>query len=107
MPRSQEDWKELAWSKGCARKTPLDCRKGEGFVKVAAVKLPDLLEFSSNKNMSLKECKRACLKNCSDVRNGGSGCLMWFGDLIDIRDQSVKGSDQDLYMRLSASEISK
>ncbi|GMN64564.1 hypothetical protein TIFTF001_033623 [Ficus carica] len=111
-PRSQKEWIGLSWSKGCERKTPLDCGKGEGFVKVAAVKLPDLLEFSSNENMSLKKCKEACLKNCSCkayansyVTNGGSGCLMWFGDLIDIRDRHVQDSDQDLYIRLSASEI--
>ncbi|XP_024032520.1 G-type lectin S-receptor-like serine/threonine-protein kinase At4g27290, partial [Morus notabilis] len=110
--RSQEEWIALTWSKGCARKTPLDCRKEEGFVEVAGVKLPDLLEFWFNKNMGPKECKEACLKNCSckayansDVRNAGSGCLMWFGDLVDIREKHVKGSDQDLYIRLSASEI--
>ncbi|PON53020.1 Mitogen-activated protein kinase kinase kinase, partial [Parasponia andersonii] len=56
----------------------------EGFVKIFGVKLPDLLEFELNKSMSLEECKVECLKSCtaysnSDVRNGGSGCLMWFG----------------------------
>ncbi|XP_024022037.1 G-type lectin S-receptor-like serine/threonine-protein kinase At4g27290 [Morus notabilis] len=111
-PRSQEEWMVLMWSKGCVRKTPLDCREGEGFVKVAAVKLPDLIEFWFNKSMSLKDCKDACLKNCScqayansDVRNGGNGCLMWFSDLVDVREKHVKGSDDDLYIRLSSSEI--
>ncbi|GMN64563.1 hypothetical protein TIFTF001_033631 [Ficus carica] len=111
-PRSEEEWKGLMWSKGCVRKITLNCSQGEGFEKVAAVKLPDLLEFSSNKNMSLKECEEACLQNCSckayansDVQRGGSGCLMWFDDLIDIRDMAVKGSEQDLYIRLSESEI--
>ncbi|GMN26184.1 hypothetical protein TIFTF001_040815 [Ficus carica] len=111
-PRSEEEWRGLTWSKGCVRKTPLDCQKGEGFVKIVAVKLPDLIEFWFRKNMSLQECKEACLKNCSckayaksDVRKGGSGCLMWFGDLIDMRDMPVKGSEQDLYVRLSASNI--
>ncbi|XP_024019265.1 G-type lectin S-receptor-like serine/threonine-protein kinase At4g27290 [Morus notabilis] len=111
-PRSEEEWKGLTWSKGCVRRTPLDCQKGEGFVKVAAVKLPDLLDFSYNKNTSLKECKEACSKNCSciayansDVRNGGSGCLMWFGNLIDMRDIAAKGSEQDLYIRLSSSDM--
>ncbi|GMN64559.1 hypothetical protein TIFTF001_033632 [Ficus carica] len=111
-PRSQEEWRGLTWSKGCIRKTPLDCQKGEGFVKITAVKLPDLIEFWFDKNMSLQECKEACLKNCSckaygnsDVRKGGSGCLMWFGDLIDMRDIPVKGSEQDIYVRLSATDI--
>ncbi|GMN65510.1 hypothetical protein TIFTF001_034583 [Ficus carica] len=92
-PRSQEEWRVLTWSKKCVRKTPLACAKGEGCLKVAAVKLPDMFEVSSDKSMSLKECEEACLKNCSckayansDVTKGGSSCLMWFGDLIDIRD---------------------
>ena len=42
--------------------------------------------------MNLEECDKACLRNgnCttytnSDVRSGGSGCLIWLGDLVDIR----------------------
>ncbi|PON81473.1 S-locus glycoprotein [Trema orientale] len=63
--------------------------QGEGFVRIFGVKLPDLLEFELNKSMSLEECKVECFKNCSctaysnsDVRNGGSGCLMWFVEAI-------------------------
>ncbi|KAL5548107.1 hypothetical protein UlMin_003338 [Ulmus minor] len=111
-PISQAQWDDLNLSKGCRRKTPLDCRKGEGFVKLAGVKLPDLVDYSFNNSMSLDECKEACLKNCSckayansDVRDGGSGCLMWFNNLIDVTEFRVEGSDQDIYIRLSASEI--
>ncbi|KAL5548120.1 hypothetical protein UlMin_003351, partial [Ulmus minor] len=112
IPRYQDEWEALNWSNGCKRKRRLDCQKGEEFVKVARVKLPALLNFSLDKAMSLDECKEACLKNCSckayansDVRRGSSGCLMWFGDLIDVREFRVKGSDQDIYIRLSASEM--
>ncbi|KAL5548108.1 hypothetical protein UlMin_003339 [Ulmus minor] len=112
VPMSPEEWKELNMSNGCRRKTPLNCEKGDGFVKLDGVKLPDMLEFWLNKNMSLEECKELCLKNCSckayansDVRNGGSGCLMWFGNLIDV--QGVINSEQDMYIRLSSSEIKK
>jgi hypothetical protein len=59
--------------------------------------------------MNLKECEMVCLKNCScsayanlDISKGGSGCLLWFGDLIDIRNLSVNG--QDIYIRMAASE---
>ncbi|KAL5548128.1 hypothetical protein UlMin_003359 [Ulmus minor] len=111
-PASQEQWDVLNWSNGCRRKTALNCQKGEGFVKIEWVKLPDFLEFWLNKNMSLEECKEICLNNCSctayansDVRSGRSGCLMWFGDLIDIREFHVDGSDQDIYIRVSASEM--
>ncbi|KAK1578715.1 hypothetical protein Q3G72_032604 [Acer saccharum] len=38
----------------------------------------------------------------SDIRKGGSGCLLWFNDLIDIR--HIEGG-QDLYVRVAASEL--
>ncbi|KAJ1383776.1 putative serine/threonine-protein kinase [Sesbania bispinosa] len=38
-----------------------------------------------------------------DIRNGGSGCLLWFHDLIDMKQLHHGG--QDLYVRVSASEI--
>ncbi|GMN65513.1 hypothetical protein TIFTF001_034582 [Ficus carica] len=111
-PKSQQAWNEFNWSSGCKRKKPLDCEKGEGYVKVVGVKLPDMLDFWLDKNMSLKECEAACLKNCScvayansDVRRGGSGCLTWFGDIIDVKEIHVKGSEENIYVRLSASDI--
>lgn len=95
IPKSPEEWKQLIWSSGCMRRTPLDCQRKDGFIKLAWVKLPDLLEFWLNKSMSTKECEAECLKNCSctayansDIRGGGNGCLIWFGDLIDIRGYS-------------------
>ncbi|KAH7546538.1 hypothetical protein FEM48_Zijuj01G0211500 [Ziziphus jujuba var. spinosa] len=112
VPRSQNEWEVLNWSNGCTRKMPLDCRRGEGFIKLVGVKLPDLLEFWLNKSMSLHECKEMCLKNCSctayansDIRDGGSGCLMWFDDLIDVRELRVQFTKQDVYIRLSASAM--
>lgn len=62
--------------------------------------------------MDLNECKRACLRNCScsayspfDIRDGGRGCIIWFGDLIDIREYDESG--QDLFVRLTTSEIGR
>ncbi|XP_039170940.1 G-type lectin S-receptor-like serine/threonine-protein kinase SD1-1 isoform X1 [Eucalyptus grandis] len=72
--------------------------------------LPDLIDFWVNKNMSLEECKVECLENCSctayansDARGGGSGCLMWFSDLIDIRE--FEQDVQNIFIKLSASEL--
>ncbi|XP_022733558.1 S-locus-specific glycoprotein S13-like [Durio zibethinus] len=113
LPRLPHEWEVLNWTGGCARRTPLDCQKGEGFVKLENVKLPDLLEFKFNKNLNLKECRAECFKNCSctayansDISNGGSGCLMWFGNLIDIREYIQGQSKQDIYIRMPASELS-
>ncbi|CAK9184387.1 unnamed protein product [Ilex paraguariensis] len=113
-PKSPHRWQLLDWSSGCVRKTPLECKKGEGFIKVAGVKVPDLLEFQLNTSMSLAECKAQCLNNCSCTANansyisgGGSGCLIWFGDLTDIKKFIAEESEQDIYIRLPASELGK
>ncbi|KAI5571707.1 hypothetical protein POPTR_011G126251v4 [Populus trichocarpa] len=60
--------------------------------------------------MNLEECKYMCLKNCSctaysnlDIRDGGSGCLLWFGDLVVTRVFSQ--NEQDIYIRMAASEL--
>ncbi|KAF4373489.1 hypothetical protein F8388_025183 [Cannabis sativa] len=39
----------------------------------------------------------------TDFRGDGSGCTMWFGDLIDIK--QIPGGGQDVYMRMPASEL--
>lgn len=111
VPRLQNEWQLLIWTRGCVRRTPLDCQKGEWFVEVKNVKLPDPLEFSVNTSMTLKQCEAECLKNCScmaysnsDIRKGGSGCLIWFGDLIDIREFTGDAAT-DIYIRMSASEL--
>ncbi|XP_056172875.1 G-type lectin S-receptor-like serine/threonine-protein kinase At4g27290 isoform X2 [Syzygium oleosum] len=111
-PKSPEEWQMLYFSGGCMRKVPVNCSKGEGFFKLSRVKLPDLVDYSLNESMSLEECKVECLKNCSctafansDIRGGGSGCLMWFAELIDVSDFEDASYEQDLHIRLSASEL--
>ncbi|CAL8151376.1 unnamed protein product [Prunus armeniaca] len=39
----------------------------------------------------------------SDIRGGGTGCAIWFGDLIDVRQFTAAG--QDLYIQMPASEL--
>lgn len=38
-----------------------------------------------------------------DIRRGGSGFLLWFGDLIDIREFPEGG--QDIYIRVASFEL--
>ena len=45
VPKSQEEWEFQNWTSGCIKRTHLDCQKGEGFMELEGVKLPDLLEF--------------------------------------------------------------
>ncbi|KAM3714650.1 hypothetical protein ACB098_01G353300 [Castanea mollissima] len=110
IPKSPKDWNSAYWSGGCVRGTPLGCNNGDGFLKYKAVKLPDTSSSWFDKNMNLKECEELCLKNCScrayanlDIRNGGSGCLLWFADLVDLVVLQMGG--QDLYIRVAASEL--
>ena len=85
IPKSDIEWEFLNWTSGCTRRNLLDCQKGEGFVELKGVKLPDLLEFWINQRMTLEECRAECLKNCSctaytnsNISGKGSGCLIWF-----------------------------
>ncbi|GKV15821.1 hypothetical protein SLEP1_g26570 [Rubroshorea leprosula] len=109
LPKSPVDWNSGYWSDGCVRDTPSDCEK-DVFLKHTGLKWPDTSNSTINMTMNLKECKQMCLTKCSctaytdaDVRDGGSGCLLWFGDLIDIRDLTPGG--QDLYTRLAPSDM--
>ncbi|XVE50454.1 hypothetical protein DITRI_Ditri01bG0163400 [Diplodiscus trichospermus] len=108
-PKSPERWNSSDWSEGCVHTKPLNCQSGDGFSIIGRVKTPDTVNSWVNNNMNLKECRARCLQNCScmaytnlDVSRGGSGCVMWFGDLTDIRQFQSDG--QDLYIRVSASE---
>ncbi|KAK6785519.1 hypothetical protein RDI58_018974 [Solanum bulbocastanum] len=109
VPKHNEDWQKADWSSGCVRKIELNCLQGDIFLKYSHMKLPDTRNSWSNVTMTLEECKTICSRNCScmaysniDIRNGGSGCLLWFKDLLDIRQLSKEG--QDIYIRIAASE---
>ncbi|KAK4573987.1 hypothetical protein RGQ29_031783 [Quercus rubra] len=111
-PKSEEPWNPEEWSKGCVRSTQLSCQDKEkiGFVKFVGYKLPDTTYTWVNQSTNLEECRIKCLNNCacmaysnSDIRDGGSGCVIWLGDLIDIKPTAANNS-QDLYIRMPASE---
>ena len=113
-PNSKGEWEMLDWSSGSERAGSLDFKSKDDLMKVLGVKLPDLLEFRLNKSMSLKECEAECLKNCScvayansNIKGGSSGCLTWYGDMIDIRGFTDGKSGQDLYTRCPAGELGK
>ncbi|KAH9803101.1 Receptor-like serine/threonine-protein kinase SD1-8 [Citrus sinensis] len=98
------------WSQGCVRDKSLNYSRQDGFIKFTAMKLPDATLSWVSKSMNLNECREKCIDNSScmaytnsDIRGEGSGCAMWFGELIDMRDFADGG--QDLYIRMSASEL--
>ncbi|KAL7249457.1 hypothetical protein ACSBR1_011618 [Camellia fascicularis] len=109
-PKFPKDW-GTDWSNGCVRRTPLNCSgvNGDKFWKYSGVKVPDTENSWFNVSMTLKECETMCLKSCScmayansNVSGEGSGCLLWFNELVDIR---VIENGQDLYVRMAASEF--
>ncbi|CAN4117737.1 unnamed protein product [Withania somnifera] len=108
-PKHPQQWDTADWSSGCVRRTPLACQQ-DGFRKFTGIKVPDTRRSWYNESIGLEDCEKLCLADCNctaysnlDVRDGGSGCLLWFGDLIDIRELSP--NQQDLYVRVAASEL--
>lgn len=107
MPRNQKSWEIAVWSGGCVKRTPLDCKSGtDGFIKYSNLKLPDAQISWFNRSMSRKECEAECLKNCTcmayantDIRFEGSGCLLWFNELLDIREIPESNGGQDIFCK--------
>ncbi|XP_017978702.1 PREDICTED: G-type lectin S-receptor-like serine/threonine-protein kinase At4g27290 isoform X1 [Theobroma cacao] len=108
-PRVPRDWNALDWSEGCVARTSWNCSSATKFFKFTGLKLPDHSEIlDSNSMMSRSECEQACLRNCSCVAYAKvevSGCVMWFGSLIDVRQYSREEYGKDLYVRMDASEF--
>lgn len=108
VPKSPQEWNLMDWSKGCMRKWDLVC-SGDVFVKYEGLKLPDNSHFLI-KDFSPMDCNAECLKNCScmaftylDFYGNGSICLMWFGDLIDMR-HLPRGRDV-IYVQMGQAEL--
>ncbi|KAD2392724.1 hypothetical protein E3N88_39701 [Mikania micrantha] len=108
-PRVPDEWDRANGTSGCERIKALDCGNGDGFKRISGVAFPDTRHSWYNRSMTLEECEIVCRMNCKctayanlDITEGGSGCLLWFGELIDIREYDEK---QDLYIKLAASEL--
>ncbi|KAL1817373.1 hypothetical protein ACET3Z_019947 [Daucus carota] len=75
-------------------------------MKYSGVKLPDTRSSWYNMSLNLEDCESLCLKNCSctaytnaDIRKGGSGCILWFGELMDIKYYT---DGEDMYVKMSS-----
>ncbi|XP_057985380.1 G-type lectin S-receptor-like serine/threonine-protein kinase RKS1 [Hevea brasiliensis] len=112
QPKSPQQWHRKDGSVGCVRKNQTaPCRNGEGFVEVANVKAPDTSVARVSANLDMKACKNECLRNCSCTAYAslgtteGSGCLTWYGDLLDTRVFTEGG--QSIYVRVDAIELAQ
>uniref|UniRef100_A0A2N9I6X0 Bulb-type lectin domain-containing protein n=1 Tax=Fagus sylvatica TaxID=28930 RepID=A0A2N9I6X0_FAGSY len=74
-PKLPRDWYLRDGSGGCVRKPGVStCNSGEGFVKLARVKVPDTSVARANMSLSLKECEKECLRNCSCMAYTSARC---------------------------------
>uniref|UniRef100_A0A1J3DXH5 Receptor-like serine/threonine-protein kinase n=1 Tax=Noccaea caerulescens TaxID=107243 RepID=A0A1J3DXH5_NOCCA len=115
-PKNPRDWFLRDTSGGCRKKNrgASKCRERDGFVKLERVKIPDTSDARVDMNITLKECRHRCSRNCSCVaygsayhesEGGARGCLTWHGDLLDTR--TYWDSGQDFYMRVDAEELAR
>lgn len=111
QPKFPAQWNGADWTSGCERRTSLACGDKDGFREFSGIKMPDSRHSWYDKNIDLKECKKTCLENCSctaysnlDARDG-SGCLLYFSELMDLRELSQ--NEQTLYVKVAASEVGK
>ncbi|CAK8577842.1 unnamed protein product [Lathyrus sativus] len=108
-PKNRQAWNLRDGSDGCLRNNELDC-ESDRFLHMVNVKLPETNRVFVNRSMGILECGELCKRNCScsgygnvEIVNGGSGCVMWLDELLDIRVYPAGG--QDLYVRLAASDV--
>ncbi|KAK6932442.1 S-locus glycoprotein domain [Dillenia turbinata] len=107
-PKSPGDWHLRDGLGGCVRKENISmCGNGEGFLKVARMKLPDTSLVEATKYVNSLECQQQCLRNCSCTAYATAlgdekenVCLMWFGELIDMRPKPEWGID--LFLRVDS-----
>lgn len=104
-----ERWKEGDYSGGCVRINALSCGHGDRFIPYPGQKLPDTRRSWFNESTDLEACKIKCVNDCSctaysklDVREGRTGCMLWFDELLDLRDN--REDVQTLYVRLATLE---
>ncbi|KRH55554.1 hypothetical protein GLYMA_06G262100v4 [Glycine max] len=110
-PKSPEKWKSMDRTQGCVLKHPLSC-KYDGFAQVDDLKVPDTKRTHVDQTLDIEQCRTKCLNDCScmaytnsNISGAGSGCVMWFGDLLDIKLYSVAESGRRLHIRLPPSEL--
>ncbi|WJX30433.1 hypothetical protein P8452_18972 [Trifolium repens] len=109
-PKSSQNWNTFNSTQGCVRKGEDTCGVNDSFQRFYGLKLPETKHTWVDANMTLDDCKNKCLADCSctaysslDVGGDGSGCCIWFGDLIDLK--QISSFQQYLYIRTDDSTV--
>nr|BAA82743.1 glycoprotein [Brassica rapa] len=110
VPKNAGRWDLRDMSGGCVRSSKLSCGEGDGFLRMSQMKLPETSEALVEKRIGLKECREKCVRDCNctgyanmDIMNGGSGCVTWTGELVDMRKYDAEG--QDLYVKVAEASL--
>ncbi|KAH7858717.1 hypothetical protein Vadar_027102 [Vaccinium darrowii] len=118
-PKSIDEWYLRNASRGCIKKREAlsMCGNGEGFVKVANAKIPDSSKARVWMSLSMHECEKECLRNCSCLayiseaeREGTrANCFTWHDNLMDVRKftERFPNGGLDLYVRVDAVELAQ
>ncbi|KAM6576149.1 hypothetical protein CsatB_027986 [Cannabis sativa] len=108
------------WSEGCERLySPASCHdeEKEEFREYLGMRVPDTKNSLVSKSNNASECESKCLTNCtcmaysftyseSNVFVADTVCVLWFGDLFDIRQlPSGGGGGQTTHIRIPNSKI--
>ncbi|KAM6576154.1 hypothetical protein CsatB_027991 [Cannabis sativa] len=125
-PKNQENWNAMNWSEGCVRNSTsfASCddddddhnKEKDLFLGFVNLKVPDSQYTWASKSVNLEECKAKCLTNCSCMAYSftysglsegpnGTDCVLWFGDLFDIRQPYYGG--QHIYIRMPFPTIAR
>ncbi|KAI3769202.1 hypothetical protein L6452_00302 [Arctium lappa] len=110
-PKSRAEWGMSNWTRGCRREVALDCGVREGFRKYQFVTLPDTRRSWYDTNMTLEQCNIKCRNECNcttyatlDVKYG-TGYLVWYEELIDMRAIPRDGQDIYIYTQMVALQL--
>ncbi|XP_027909813.1 G-type lectin S-receptor-like serine/threonine-protein kinase At4g27290 isoform X2 [Vigna unguiculata] len=94
----------------CYRTTPPDCNQGDSFQKYEGVKLPDTSSSWYSDTISVDECQKLCLTNCScsayshlNTSANGTACVYWLHDIVDVRTLPENG--HYFYLRIAPSKF--
>ncbi|KAJ9563178.1 hypothetical protein OSB04_008338 [Centaurea solstitialis] len=111
VPKIRAQWNNSDWTSGCQREVALDCSVNEGFRQYRFIKLPDTNRSWYDTNMTIEQCKTKCRNECNCTAYAtlnveyGTGCLLWYTELFDMR--TIPNEGQDIYIRMAASELEK
>lgn len=110
-PKNPQAWSLRDGSDGCVRQANLNCHD-DGFLALKNMKLPETSTSFVDVNMNLAQCEKICRENCTctgyastDIEGGNSGCVIWTGVLLDMRQYAVSEGGQDFYVRVAASDL--